>query len=119
MARGGKRRGAGAPAGNVNAVRHGLYSHRLTDPQQLHLLLDALAMDPSLDEEIALLRVQIAKHVDDGDLDVLGPAILTLFKALTVNERVSRRSYDDFFEATVGVLEGIGSSLGLNLVDWP
>jgi hypothetical protein len=52
MARGGRRPGAGAPKGNVNGLRHGLYSARFYEAAlivavipELRLLFDAIAKE--------------------------------------------------------------------------
>ncbi|MDE2901097.1 MAG: hypothetical protein OXN15_08795 [Chloroflexota bacterium] len=59
------RRRPGAPLGNRNALKHGLYAKSLT-PEELALLPRARAIS-GLDEEVAVMRLKIAELLADHD----------------------------------------------------
>ena len=57
-----EKRPAGAPRGNQNARKHGLYSRVLDEDQQLQLVKSRAVK--GLDEEIAILRVKLFTLLD-------------------------------------------------------
>ena len=60
MPRGGKRPGAGAPKGNLNALKHGRHSERL---RKARLLANALAQIPEVRELLLALRRQHEQEI--------------------------------------------------------
>ena len=71
---GGASTGAGNPArpGNRNALKHGLYSDRLTDDEKA--LLEQIQVG-SLDEEIRLARVLLMRTMEAEETDDRSPLI--------------------------------------------
>ena len=57
-----KKKPVGAPRGNQNARKHGLYSRVLDEAQQLQL--DKARAVKGLDEEIAIMRVKLLTLLD-------------------------------------------------------
>ena len=62
-----KRKG-GAPLGNQNARKHGLYS-KLIPPRNTHKFHDAVQTD-DLSNEIAFLRLKLDSLINDPDADL-------------------------------------------------
>lgn len=56
----------GAPTGNQNARTHGLYSRYLTDEERALLSATENEASAGLDEEIAMLRIQISRALAAG-----------------------------------------------------
>ena len=83
-----RKRRPGAPLGNQNAFKHGLYSRKVTQ-QQLDALLDA-RKSSYLNGEIDILRLQIADlHAQPGDnFDRLMRAITVLARVVRIDDRV-------------------------------
>ena len=81
-------KGRGAPVGNQNARKHGLYSRRLT-PEQQEALPDAMAAY-ALVEEIAALRVKLADALGDQSTshDVLLRYMMVLARMIRIDDRV-------------------------------
>lgn len=53
--------GAGAPKGNTNALKHGLYRSQLTVEEED--LLDSYGGEKSLQNELAMARLQVSRLV--------------------------------------------------------
>lgn len=65
---GGARPGAGAPVGNRNAVKHGLYS-RFMEEEESELYSEVLGQTQILEQELAYARVRLARATAmDADL---------------------------------------------------
>ena len=58
-----EKRPAGAPRGNQNARKHGLYSRVLDEAQRLQLVKASAVK--GLDEEIAIMRVKLLTLLDE------------------------------------------------------
>ena len=82
----------GAPFGNRNAVKHGFYSKTLNpaDRSDLNLAADIVGVD----EEIALLRLEIKKALSGGSVASLVP----LAKAALALEKLVRARHLIFVE---------------------
>jgi hypothetical protein len=81
------KRPRGAPKGNKNAAKHDFYSKILNETERLDF--DVANGVEGIDEEIALLRLEIKKAVSGGDERNL----LLLVKATSALERLIRTRY--------------------------
>lgn len=72
-----------------------------------------------VDEEIALLRLKlqelVGKHPDK--LELLFKGMNLLLRAVSTRYRLSPQAEEDLAKSIVGVLQGIGSALGLERAD--
>lgn len=70
-----------------------------------------------LGEEIAVLRVKLQQaleaHPDDLPLFLRGVDLLV--KAVSAQYRLSPKAQEQLMDSVMGVLEGVGQSLGLSL----
>ncbi len=68
-----------------------------------------------LDEEIALLRVKLASLLEaqPQNMELVIKGVELLVKATATRYRLSKKSANDLLESITGVLEGVGSVLGL------
>jgi len=68
-----------------------------------------------VDQEIALLRMKlqelVAKHPDK--LELLFKGVNLLLRAVSARYRLSPRAEEDLARSITGVLQGVGSALGL------
>lgn len=106
---------AGAPKGNVNARKHGLYSD-LIAPDELEALARFGAAE-GLADEIALLRSRIYRAVKDGgaELDAIGRACGRLTQMLKAQRVLKGESANEFERALNEVLASVTEELGLRL----
>lgn len=108
--------GRGAPAGNVNALKHGFYSKQFkaAELKDLDLLLEA-GSQANLIDEIAMLRVtirrtlELAKGIDDVEtaikwLSVLG-ASATRIASLLRTQKILGSSQNNELDAIALALE--------------
>lgn len=106
---------AGAPAGNINARRHGFYSKHLTAEELADLAVVA-AQAAGLEDEIGLLRVRIRRALEEGiDLDQVGRALQRLTQMLKAQRLLTGEAADRFQETLADVLDGLTDELGLRL----
>lgn len=89
------------------------YRDALTEAEQV-LLPEAMEME-GLDEEIALLRLKLQQAIMERpeDLDLLIKGVSLLVRAVATQYRLSPKAKDDLMDSVIGVLDGIGQSLGL------
>ncbi|GEM_PF-4510343 len=116
-----KREPKKAPRSNVTqpqaarrvAVAESFYRDALTEAEQA-LLPEAMEME-GLDEEIALLRLKLQQAIMERpeDLDLLMKGVGLLVRAVATQYRLSPKAKDDLMDSVIGVLDGIGQSLGL------
>ena len=105
----------GAPPGNVNARKHGLYADLFADDE-----LEALARfgaAEGLADEIALLRSRIYRAVKEGgaELDAIGRACGRLTQMLKAQRVLTGEAASEFERAMAEVLDGLVEELGLSL----
>jgi hypothetical protein len=86
MPRGGKRPGAGAPKGNLNALKHGRYSRQFAE------IAAVFAASPSLREALVNAAERHGRRQTDADQLAWNLLQNTLARAVRVNKR--RRSRD-------------------------
>ena len=104
----------GAQHGNINALKHGLYSSRLTAGQRRELD-EARALDPrDLREEIALVRARLAQLPTTADIAVVLLAARTIARLAATHHRLSPQATDDLADAVAAVIEHAGVILGPN-----
>ena len=109
---------AGAPRGNQNALKHGLYSKAIPDGYEgAHE--EALALE-SLEKELALLRVRIAHALrpdnpNPPDLDQLSRAFHEVGNLVKIQFGLTGGRADQLDDALDQALVKIGQSLGIQL----
>ena len=99
------KRKKGAQKGNQNARKHGFYARVLDEADKLDFQL-AAGVD-GIDDEIALLRVEIKKAIAGGDPQTLK----MLVNATNALERLVRTRYKITREERKGLKEAIGNVL--------
>ena len=107
-----KRKPGGQP-GNLNAVKHGLYSSVLDRVGQERFAL-ALTLSPTdLHREIALLRERAERllSADATDLDLLRQTLGTLARLAATHYHISGTDADRLTEAMSNVLDSIERTL--------
>lgn len=106
---------AGAPKGNQNARRHGLYAEHFRADE-----LEALARfgaAEGLADEIALLRSRIYRAAKEGgaELDAISRACGRLTLMLKAQRVLTGESANEFERALNEVLASVTEELGLSL----
>lgn len=106
----------GAQTGNTNALKHGLYSSRLTTLNQKLAFAEAELLDPrDLAQEIALVRSRLAL-LPKARLDLALAAVRTLANLMSVHHRLSPKAAQDLGEAAANLILGVGVLLGDPLI---
>ena len=106
------RSGAGAGAGASSAGAAGeqkFYAEKLK-PAERQRYERALRIE-GLEEEIALLRLRIADHVQEPK--VLKELAALLVRAVATQHRLSQQHQDDLYQSVLSVIQGIGEAAGL------
>jgi hypothetical protein len=93
----------GAPAGNRNAMKHGFYSKMFDEADKRDF--EKAACIEGIDEEIALMRLEIKKAILDGD----DTALKILVRATNALERLIRTRYQISAAQRHGLKEAIGN----------
>jgi hypothetical protein len=93
----------GAPKGNRNSLKHGFYSKVYREAERPDFI-DAAGIE-GIDEEIALLRLEIKKAISGGDERNL----LLLIKAAGALEKLIRTRFQIASSQRTGLKEGIGN----------
>ena len=107
-----ERRLPGGQPGNSNAVKHGFYSKQLSEEHGADYL-EAIELT-GLSEEIALLRVHIARVVADGaDMADLVKGVDVLLRAVATEHRISDKAKESLADSVADVLERVGGQLGI------
>jgi hypothetical protein len=91
----------GGQKGNRNAIKHGFYAKVFNEAERLEF--DNASGIEGIDEEIALLRLEIKKAIAGGDERNL----LLLVRAATALEKLVRAHYQISAEQHVGLKEAI------------
>ena len=87
MPRGGKRPGAGAPAGNLNALRHGAHS------TYIHALVQALAAHPATRE--ALIRLANRRRAQKREAERAATLLLSALLDKTLRSLRNNQTEED------------------------
>jgi hypothetical protein len=117
----GSGRKPGAPKGNRNAKKHGLYSQIYSEQDLEDIAAIAAATD--LSDEIALLRVLIRNVALEGAGTMQAPELLSaisracgrLTQMLKAQHVLTGGAADDFQQALAEVLDGLEKELNLGL----
>jgi hypothetical protein len=113
----GRNVGAGAPKGNTNALKHGLYRSQVTVEEEE--LLESYASEKSLQSELAMARLQVSRLVgyqlrEDVPLAQkakMAPMIISGLRAISyLMHRITETEGDIDWDA---VLDAVGEEL-----DW-
>jgi len=106
----------GAQKGNRNAIRHGFYARIFDEAEKVDFTVAAGV--EGVDEEIALLRLEIKKAISGGDERNL----ILLVKASGALEKLIRTRYQITSTQRLGLKEAIGNvikdvlvPLGINI----
>ena len=106
----------GAPKGNRNAVKHGFYARVFNEAEKVDFTVAAGV--EGIDEEIALLRLEIKNAISGGDERNL----ILLVKAAGALEKLIRTRYQIASTQRQGLKEAIGKvikdvlvPLGINI----
>lgn len=118
-----RNRGAGAPAGNQNARKHGFYARQLTNQELADLV--AAGDDISLADEIALNRILLQRllaAIEDAeptDLAAIAPLILsgtrTIGRLLRDQRALSGAAADGIAGALAQALDELSTEWGIEL----
>ena len=111
----GRGKAPGAPLGNQNAFKHGLYSELFT-PDEFEALARFGAAE-GLADEIALLRAKIYSAVKKGgaELDAIGRACGRLTQMLKAQRLLTGKSANEFERTLDEVLASVTLELDLKL----
>lgn len=105
----------GAPTGNHNAFKHGLYSRFLT--QQEQELIEA-AGDEGLEQEIRVARINLARAVASGDTDKTNRALAVVKSLIAEHRKATGDQAAGITQAVATILEELGiggdNPVGLN-----
>jgi hypothetical protein len=104
----------GAPFGNRNALRHGLYSRLLTPEEQFDLLTASAA--DGLDDEIGMTRLLILRALRDQEAppEVYTRLVESLCRQLRLRRALSGKGSDELAESLARVLSEVAAELGLD-----
>jgi hypothetical protein len=106
----------GAPKGNQSASKPGFYAQVLDEAERLDLEM-ASGVD-GIDDEIALLRVEIKKAITGGDprnLKILVEATNALERLIRTRYKITREQRKGLKEAIGNVLRDIAVPLGIGI----
>jgi hypothetical protein len=106
----------GAQPGNTNAVTHGFYSRTLNETEQKDFE-KAVGIE-GIDEEIALIRLEIKKAIlggDDTNLKILVRAASALEKLIRTRYQISAAQRHGLKQAIGNVIKDIIVPLGINV----
>ena len=106
----------GAPKGNQNAAKHGFYSRVLDEAEKLDF--EAASGVEGIDQEIALLRVEIKRAISSGDdkiLRILVQATNALERLIRTRYKITAQQRSGLREAITTVLRDVALPLGISL----
>jgi hypothetical protein len=106
----------GGQPGNRNAIKHGFYSKTLTDAEQNDF--EKAAGIEGIDEEIALIRLEIKRALtggDDTNLKIIVRATNALEKLIRTRYQISAAQRQGLKEAIGNVIRDIIIPLGINV----
>ncbi len=106
----------GAQKGNRNAVKHGFYARAFDEAHQLDF--NAAVGIEGIDEEIALLRLEIKNAIaggDDRNLKLLVKAAATLEKLIRTHYQITASQRNGLKEAMENVVRDVLLPLGINI----
>jgi hypothetical protein len=110
------KRKKGGQKGNQNALKHGYYSRILTEAEKIEFI-SASDME-GIDEEIALLRLEIKKAISGGDernLLLLVKASVALEKLVRTHYKIATENHDGLKEAIGKVIKDFLVPLGIKV----
>jgi uncharacterized protein YjcR len=110
-----EKRKAGAPKGNLNALKHGFYSRVMDEAEMLDM--EAAADVSGIDDEIALLRVKIKSVLerDPENIKLIMQATNTLAGLVRTRYNITRQQRKGLREAIGNVLRDVALPLGINI----
>lgn len=109
-----KPRGRGAPTGNQNARKGGLFAKYFTD-DELGAVATAVA-DPKVDDIIPLLLVRLRRALDEGaSLDSIARGTDSYIRALKARYLMSGDAARNFETAFARAIDEIMAEMGLPL----
>jgi hypothetical protein len=118
--------GAGAPVGNVNAVKHGFFRRKLSHQDLADLVANLNNID-IIDDEVAINRVLLSKLLNfmqenEDDLEIIvriAPLILRttagIANLLRARRAISHESANSLLDALGTALDEISNEWGIRL----
>ena len=105
----------GAPKGNQNARKHGLYATALSEAERLEL--EAARGIEGIDEEIAVLRVKLRQLLENEPerFDLHFQAANTIARLLRTKYQISKEHKKSLKEAIAKVLTEVALPLGIGV----
>ena len=106
----------GAPRGKKNARKQGFYSRVLDEAEKFDF--ERAAGLEGIDEEIALIRLEIKKTITGGDdktLQVLVKATNALDRLIRTRYKITASQQKGLKEAIGNVIKDIAIPLGINI----
>ena len=108
---GGLSKGGGAPKGNKNAIKHGIYSSKLSSEEMEDFKSIELG---SVDDELLLMRILLARELDKEAKEAGKPELKEVIKnegggfAIPSETRKSKvKDYDVSIEKIIGRIESL------------
>ena len=101
----------GARPGNLNALRHGLYSQQLSPAERLELAT-ARGM-AGLDEEIAVTRLMILRALREQESTAYTRLVEALCRQLRLQRQLGGKAADSLAAALAKVLDEAATELGI------
>ena len=105
----------GAQKGNQNARKHGFYSKALAEAEALEL--EEAGFVEGVDDEIALLRVQLRKLIDDHPdrIDLQLEAANTIARLVRTRYQITNEQKRSLKDAITKVLTEVAAPLGVGI----
>jgi hypothetical protein len=106
----------GAPKGNRNARKQGFYTKVLDEAEKLDF--ERASGVEGIDEEIALIRLEIKKAIEGGDdrnLQMLVKATNALDRLIRTRYKITAAQRKGLKEAIGNVIKDIAIPLGINI----
>lgn len=104
--------GSGAPKGNQNGLKHGLYS-RMASAEARQRIEELLTVE-GLENEIAYLRARVEKLIEDGaDTGAIDRGLEMLARLTKAQSAISKPKKVNQSEILAEVIERLGGQTGL------
>jgi len=104
--------GVGAPKGNQNARKHGLYSRRAS--AEMRERIDAALTVEGLTNEIAYVRAGVAKLIEEGaGSDLIDKGLDMLARLTKAQSAIGKNKRVNQTEIIADVVERLGGQMGL------
>jgi len=104
--------GSGAPMGNQNRLKHGLYS-RMASAEARQRIEDLLTVE-GLANEIAYVRARVERLIEEGaDTDTIDKGLVMLARLTQAQKAIRKEKRVNQSEILAEVIERLGGQTGL------